>query len=133
MPADTGSTPAGASASTLQAQGHALMLNGQYGAAVTTLQQAVHSADPSSLTYAYALYDLGRSLRLAGNPQAAIPVLQQRLQIPNQTGVVRQELALALQQSGRGNDGGNGPVNSNSNSNSNGHGRGNSNGNGNGQ
>ncbi len=29
-----------------------------------------------------------------------MPVLEQRLQIPNQTGVVRQELALALEESG---------------------------------
>ena len=42
------------------------------------------------------LYDLGRSLRLAGDPRQAVQVLYQRLQIPNQTGVVRQELQLAL-------------------------------------
>jgi hypothetical protein len=52
------------------------------------------------LTYAYALYDLGRALRLAGDPKAAIPLLYKRLQIPNQTDVVRQELQAALRQLG---------------------------------
>ncbi len=54
------------------------------------------AASPSSLTYAYALYDLGHALRLAGDPAAAVPVLEQRLRIPNQTAVVRAELNLAL-------------------------------------
>ena len=35
--------------------------------------------------YAYALFDLGRSLRLSGDPRAAVPVLYRRLQIPDQT------------------------------------------------
>jgi hypothetical protein len=34
-------------------------------------------------------YDLGRSLRLAGDPADAAKVLYQRLQIPNQTETVR--------------------------------------------
>jgi serine/threonine-protein kinase len=76
------------------------MLAGQYAQAIPVLRQAVASAPHSSLTYAYALYDLGRSLRLAGNPAAAIPILQARLQIPNQTDVVRHELQLALQAAG---------------------------------
>ena len=28
------------------------------------------------LTYAYALYDLGRALRLSGDPAAAVPILE---------------------------------------------------------
>ena len=28
------------------------------------------------LTYAYALYDLGRALRLSGDPTAAVPILE---------------------------------------------------------
>ena len=51
------------------------MVGGDYGAAIPVLRQAVAAAAPSSLTYAYALYDLGRSLRLAGDPQAAVPIL----------------------------------------------------------
>jgi serine/threonine-protein kinase len=93
-------------AETLEAQGHELMSDGNYSAAIPVLHQAIADASPSSLTYAYALYDLGRSLRLAGDPRQAVQVLWQRMQIPNQTGAVRQELQLALmalgQQSGGG-------------------------------
>jgi serine/threonine-protein kinase len=87
-------TPTGADG--LEAQGHQLMASGQYAAAVPVLRQAIAAASPSSLTYAYALYDLGRSLLLAGDAQAAIPILARRLQIPNQTGVVKQEFDSAL-------------------------------------
>lgn len=87
-------------ADTLEAQGHQLMVAGSYGAAVPVLRRAVAAASPASLTYAYALYDLGRSLRLGGDPRAAISILRQRLGIPNQTGTVRDELALALQAAG---------------------------------
>ena len=73
------------------------MLAGDYARRSRSLRQAVAGADPGSLTYAYALYDLGRSLRLAGDPRRAIPILERRLQIPNQTDVVRAELDLALQ------------------------------------
>jgi eukaryotic-like serine/threonine-protein kinase len=99
-------TPAAArvpppTADTLEARGHALMTQGNYAAAIPVLHQAVSAASPGSLTYAYALFDLGRSLRLAGDPQAAVPILWQRLQIPNQTDVVRTELQLALRALGR--------------------------------
>jgi eukaryotic-like serine/threonine-protein kinase len=91
--ADTTPPP---TAEMLEARGHQLMLDGNYPAAVPALHQALASTGPGSLTYAYALFDLGRSLRLAGDPQAAVGILQRRLQIPNQTRVVRQELELAL-------------------------------------
>ncbi len=94
-------TPTSGSPAGLQAQGHALMDAANYAAAIPILRQAVDSASPTSLTYAYALFDLGRSLRLSGDPQAAIPILYRRLQIPNQTDVVRQELQLALQAVGQ--------------------------------
>jgi hypothetical protein len=61
----------------------------------------VSASDPGTLTYAYALYDLGRSLVLGGDPGGAIPVLQQRLQIPNQTDVVRQMLNQAMRATGQ--------------------------------
>jgi serine/threonine protein kinase len=103
-PAPTSSTattpPAATSAAQLQQSGHAEMLNGDYQTAIGTLRQAVSSSDPGSLTYAYALYDLGRSLVLGGDPTGAIPILQQRLKIPNQTDVVRQMLNQALQAAG---------------------------------
>lgn len=94
-------TPAAATtppptADTLEARGHQLMLDGNYSAALPVLRQAVNAASPDSLTYAYALYDYGRALLLAGDPKDAVKVLYQRLQIPNQTGAVRQELQLAL-------------------------------------
>lgn len=93
-------TPSSTAAS-LESQGHSLMLGGQYQSAIPVLRQAVAAAPHSSLTYAYALFDLGRSLRLAGDPRAAVQVLYQRLQIPNQTDVVRSELALALEALGQ--------------------------------
>jgi hypothetical protein len=108
-------TPAAATtptplAETLEARGHQLMDQGDYTAAIPVLRQAIGSASPNSLTYAYALYDLGRSLRLAGNPRQAVQVLWQRLQIPNQTGTVRQELQLALLALGQQSTGGSGSA-----------------------
>lgn len=88
------------SPSTLQLQGHQELLSGSYPAAIATLRQAVAGASPGSLTYAYALYDLGHALLLSGNPQAAVSVLEQRLKIPNQTAVVQQLLNQARQASG---------------------------------
>lgn len=95
----THTVPAGANA--LQVQGHQLMVGGNYQTAIAVLRQAVATAPSGSLTYAYALYDLGHALRLAGNPRAAVPVLWRRLQIPNQTDVVRSELGLALRALGQ--------------------------------
>jgi tetratricopeptide (TPR) repeat protein len=77
------------------------MLGGSYTEAIPVLRQALAAASPSSLTYAYALYDLGRSLRLAGDPKAAVSVLYQRLKIPNQTETVRVELQEALRALGQ--------------------------------
>jgi tetratricopeptide (TPR) repeat protein len=99
-------TPAAATtpapvADTLEARGHQLMVSGNYSAAIPVLRQAAAAAPHSSLTYAYALYDLGRSLRLAGDPKDAVAVLYQRLQIPDQTETVREQLQLALQSLGQ--------------------------------
>lgn len=47
------------------------------------------------LTYADALYDLGRALALSGHPQQAVPILRRRPQINNQRVTVQNELALA--------------------------------------
>jgi tetratricopeptide (TPR) repeat protein len=77
-----------------------MILAGNYQAAIPVLRQAVAAATPGSLTYAYALYDLGHTLRLAGDPQAAIAILEKRLQINNQTDVVRAELQRARQAAG---------------------------------
>jgi len=116
----TSVTPAAATttpptADTLEAKGHALMEAGNYSSAIPVLRKAMSTASPASLTYAYALFDLGHSLRLSGDPRAAVPILYKRLQIPNQTGVVRVELQAALralgqqaQQQGGGGTGGQG-------------------------
>jgi eukaryotic-like serine/threonine-protein kinase len=88
-------------AAELELTGHRQMLDGNYTQALQTLKQAVSTAQPSSTTYAYALYDLGRTMLLSGDPQAAIPVLRERLSIPLQTAVVRATLNRALQAAGQ--------------------------------
>jgi hypothetical protein len=93
-------------ATELEAQGHGLLEAGRYGDAVPVLKRAVlatgetlgaclEPANSTCLTYAYALYDLGRAVRLSGEPQAAVPILERRLRIDNQRSVVGAELQLA--------------------------------------
>jgi tetratricopeptide (TPR) repeat protein len=79
------------------------MRQGRYAEAIRPLQQAVKQfpAGSQDNTYAYALYNLGSSLRHAGRAGEAIPILERRLQIPNQTDVVRRELELARREAGR--------------------------------
>jgi tetratricopeptide (TPR) repeat protein len=91
---------AGASGAALNAQGFGLMQQGRYAEAIPILQKAVESfpAGTTDLNYAYALYNLGRSLRLAGRPDEAIPILKERLKIPNQQETVKRELELAKEQ-----------------------------------
>ena len=95
-------------ATELEAQGHSLLEAGRYGYAVPVLKRAVlatgetlgaclEPANTTCLTYAYALYDLGRAERLSGEPQAAVPILERRLQIDNQRSTVGAELQLARQ------------------------------------
>ena len=103
-------TTAPPTADTLEARGHQLLSEGDYNAAVPVLRQAVNAASPGSLTYAYALYDYGKALLLAGDPKDAVTVLYQRLQIPNQTGAVRQELQSALIALGQNASGGAGAT-----------------------
>ncbi len=81
----------------LNDQGYGLINAGHYEEAVAVLRRAVDSfpEGTTDLTYAYALYNLGHALRLAGRPEEAIPVLEQRLEIPNQVETVERELAAA--------------------------------------
>ncbi len=80
----------------LNDQGFALIGQGDYEGAIPLLQQAVDSLEGSEdITYAYALYNLGHALRLAGRPGEAIPILERRLKIPNQQGTVAAELKQA--------------------------------------
>jgi hypothetical protein len=60
------------------------------------LQDCLRPVSETCLTYAYALYDLGRALRLDGDPSAAVPILQRRLRIENQRPTVQAQLELAL-------------------------------------
>ena len=94
--ATTTAPPAGGDPSQLEAQGHQLVASGDYTNAIPVLQQAVANC-PITQTdpCAYAYFDLGHALRLAGRPQEAIPVLQTRLQNPNQRGTVMSELRQA--------------------------------------
>ena len=93
-------------ATQLESQGHGLLESGSYAGAVAVLRRAllatgedvsacVQPASTMCLTYAYALYDLGRALRLSGDPAAAVPVLERRLEIDNQRPTVLAELELA--------------------------------------
>ena len=91
-------------ATEFEAQGHDLLQSGQYSNAVPVLRRALAATgmqlndclEPTSdtcLTYACALYDLGRALELNGDPSAAVPLLEKRLQIDNQRDIVAAELA----------------------------------------
>jgi hypothetical protein len=93
-------------AAQLQAEGHRLLEEGSYAAAVSTLRGAVNAsgvspeqcAQPTSQacrTYAFALYDLGRALRLDNDRAAAVAVLRERLLIDDQRSAVEHELALS--------------------------------------
>jgi eukaryotic-like serine/threonine-protein kinase len=101
-PAQTDTSPSTDNAASddgarLNQQGYALMNRGDYDGAIPVLQKAVGSYDSGSkdLNYGFALFNLGRSLRLAGRPDEAIPVLERRLAIPNQTATVQKELKAA--------------------------------------
>jgi eukaryotic-like serine/threonine-protein kinase len=89
------------SAEQLQLAGHSELMAGNYPQAIVTLRKVLSAADPTSNTYAYGLYDLGVALLKSGDAAGAVPVLEQRLKIPNQTGVVQQTLNLALQATGQ--------------------------------
>jgi len=99
-PQPEGNDPEGGAA--LNQQGYELIQAGEYEAAVPVLEEAVASFPGGSeeLDYAYALFNLGSALRLSGRPEEAIPVLEERLQIPNQTGTVERELAAARAEAG---------------------------------
>jgi tetratricopeptide (TPR) repeat protein len=96
--------PAGESGdgASLNEQGYELIQAGDYEGAVPVLEEAVAAYPEGSedLDYAYALFNLGSALRLSGRPKEAIPVLEQRLQIPNQTATVEEELEAARAEAG---------------------------------
>jgi eukaryotic-like serine/threonine-protein kinase len=88
----------------LNNQGYALMQQGNYEDAVPILQEAVASwpEDSTDINYAYALFNLGKSLNRSGDPEAAIPYLEKRLQWDDQRDTVQAELDLAERTAGQG-------------------------------
>jgi eukaryotic-like serine/threonine-protein kinase len=91
----------------LNEEGFALMQSGDYAGAVPILQQAVASwpEDSQDINYAYALFNLGKSLNRSGNPEAAVPYLEKRLNWNDQRETVEAELALARRNAGGGGGG----------------------------
>ncbi len=81
----------------LNEEGFALMQQGDYAGAVPVLQEAVASwpEDSRDINYAYALFNLGKSLNRSGNPDEAIPYLEKRLTWNDQRETVQAELDLA--------------------------------------
>jgi tetratricopeptide (TPR) repeat protein len=98
----TGSGDA-ATGAQLNEQGFALMQQGDYAGAVPILQEAVASwpEDSQDINYAYALFNLGKSLNRSGNPEEAIPILEKRLQWNDQRETVQAELDLAKRNAGQ--------------------------------
>ena len=101
--------PSGAGGSTLarrlHLEGYAALQAGDYDTAIELNTRAIEAFPEGTtwetdMNYAYALYSLGRALRLAGRPDEAIPVLEVRRQIPNQTETVQDELDLARAEAG---------------------------------
>jgi serine/threonine-protein kinase len=103
-PADSPTTIDPAQGAALNEQGFALMGQGDFAGAVPILRQAVASwpEDSTDLQYAYALYNLGKSLNSSGRAAEAIPYLEKRLGWANQRGVVKKELKLARKKAGQG-------------------------------
>jgi len=96
-PSGTGGS---AEAQQLHLEGHAALEAGDYDMAIELNTRAIEAFPEgtnwqSDINYAYALYGLGRALRLAGRPEEAIRVLEVRRQIPDQTETVQNELDLA--------------------------------------
>ena len=87
----------------LNDEGYGLIQQGRYAAAIPVLRRAVRvfPDGTSDITYAYALFNLGHALRMAGHPDKAIPVLERRLEIPDQTQTVKSELTAARAEAGQ--------------------------------
>jgi eukaryotic-like serine/threonine-protein kinase len=99
-PEPEGSDPAQGAA--LNEEGFALIQAGEYEAAVPVLEESVASFPEGTedINYAYALFNLGNALRFSGRPEEAIPLLERRLEIPNQEGEVREALEEAEAEAG---------------------------------
>lgn len=102
VPSTSASDP-GTAGAQLNDEGYSLIQQGRYAEAIPVLRQAVASfpQGTTDINLAYALFNLGRALRMAGHPEEAIPVLEQRLQIPNQIQTVQTELDAARAAAGQ--------------------------------
>lgn len=100
-PAESATTVDPARGAELNDQGFALMQQGEFAAAVPLLEQAVaaYPEDSEDIGYAYALFNLGKSLNRSGRSAEAIPVLEKRLLFPNQRPTVQAELDDARERS----------------------------------
>ena len=102
-PAETTAPPAASEDGVaLNDEGKALIDAGDPAGAIPLLERAVAALEGSGdeLTYNYALFNLGNALRLAGRPEEAIKLLEERLRFPDQREAVLAELAAAQQAAG---------------------------------
>jgi eukaryotic-like serine/threonine-protein kinase len=102
VPATSASDP-GTPGAQLNEEGYSLSQQGRYAEAIPVLRRAVASfpQGTTDINYAYALFNLGHALRMAGHPEEAIPILERRLQIPDQTQTVQTELTAARAAAGQ--------------------------------
>jgi len=103
--ASTGGAMTAAKASLLNDRGYSLLKGGNPTAAVALLKRSVdgfRSAGAlSEVNYHYALFNLGEALLATGDPAAAVPYLQERLdRSDDRRALVRQTLAKAQAQAG---------------------------------
>ena len=93
-PAESDATVDPARGAELNDQGFALMQQGDFAAAVPLLEEAVanYPDDSQDIGYAYALFNLGKSLNRSGRHEEAIPVLERRLRFADQRATVQAEL-----------------------------------------
>jgi tetratricopeptide (TPR) repeat protein len=103
-PEEPAATSDSASGIELNNEGYALMQQGDYAGAVPILQEAVASwpEDSQDINYAYALFNLGKSLNRSGRADEAIPYLEKRLQWDDQRETVQAELDLARENAEEG-------------------------------
>ena len=93
----TSVSDSGTAGAQLNEEGYSLIQQGRYAEAIPVLRRAVASfpQGTTDIDFAYALFNLGHALRMAGRPEKAIPILERRLQIPNQAQTVQTELNAA--------------------------------------
>jgi Flp pilus assembly protein TadD len=85
----------------LIARGYRLIREERQEAAIAPFRRAAQLSTGGDIVHASALFGLGRSLRLAGRPEQAIPVLERRIELPPRTSNSRRELAAARKSSQR--------------------------------